>query len=62
MTTKIPMTPDGHARLSAELRRLKTEERPAVIKAIAAAASTAISPRTRNTMRRASGRGSSKAG
>src|SRR4051794_29157225 len=37
MTTKIPMTPDGHARLSAELRRLKTEERPAVIKAIAAA-------------------------
>ena len=37
MTIKIPMTPDGHARLSAELRRLKTEERPAVIKAIAAA-------------------------
>jgi transcription elongation factor GreA len=37
MTTKIPMTPDGHTRLSAELRRLKTEERPAVIKAIAAA-------------------------
>ena len=37
MTTKIPMTPEGHARLSAELRRLKTEERPAVIKAIAAA-------------------------
>jgi transcription elongation factor GreA len=37
MTTKVPMTPDGHARLSAELRRLKTEERPAVIKAIAAA-------------------------
>ena len=31
MTTKIPMTPDGHTRLSAELRRLKTEERPAVI-------------------------------
>ena len=28
MTIKIPMTPDGHARLSAELRRLKTEERP----------------------------------
>ena len=37
MTKKIPMTPDGHARLSAELQRLKTEERPAVIKAIAAA-------------------------
>ena len=37
MTIKVPMTPDGHARLSAELRRLKTEERPAVIKAIAAA-------------------------
>ena len=37
MTTKVPMTPEGHARLSAELRRLKTEERPAVIKAIAAA-------------------------
>jgi transcription elongation factor GreA len=37
MTTKIPMTPEGHTRLSAELRRLKTEERPAVIKAIAAA-------------------------
>jgi hypothetical protein len=31
MTIKVPMTPDGHARLSAELRRLKTEERPAVI-------------------------------
>jgi transcription elongation factor GreA len=37
MTNKIPMTPEGHARLSAELRRLKTVERPAVIKAIAAA-------------------------
>src|SRR4051794_27924062 len=37
MTTKIPMTPDGHARLSAELKRLKNVERPAVIKAIAAA-------------------------
>jgi transcription elongation factor GreA len=31
------MTPEGHARLSAELKRLKTVERPAVIKAIAAA-------------------------
>ena len=37
MTTKIPMTPEGHTRLSAELERLKTEERPAVIKAIAEA-------------------------
>lgn len=37
MTNKIPMTPEGHARLSAELKRLKTVERPAVIKAIAAA-------------------------
>ena len=37
MSNKIPMTPDGHARLSAELKRLKTIERPAVIKAIAAA-------------------------
>jgi len=31
------MTPDGHSRLSAELKRLKTIERPAVIKAIAEA-------------------------
>ena len=37
MTNKIPRTPEGHARLSAELKRLKTVERPAVIKAIAAA-------------------------
>lgn len=37
MTNKIPMTPEGHARLSAELKRLKSVERPAVIKAIAAA-------------------------
>jgi transcription elongation factor GreA len=37
MIMKIPMTPEGHARLSAELKRLKTVERPAVIKAIAAA-------------------------
>ncbi len=35
--TKIPMTPDGHTRLSAELKRLKNVERPAVIRAIAAA-------------------------
>jgi transcription elongation factor GreA len=31
------MTPEGHTRLSAELKRLKNIERPAVIKAIAAA-------------------------
>lgn len=36
-TTKIPMTPDGHARLSSELKRLRNIERPNVIKAIAAA-------------------------
>ena len=35
MIEKIPMTPEGHARLSAELKRLKNEERPAVIRAIA---------------------------
>lgn len=32
---KIPMTPDGLDDLEAELRQLKTEERPAVIRAIA---------------------------
>jgi len=37
MVEKIPMTPEGFARLNSELRRLKNEERPAVIKAIAAA-------------------------
>ena len=37
MSNKIPMTPDGHIRLSAELKRLKGVERPAVIKAIEAA-------------------------
>ncbi len=37
MSTKTPMTPDGHARLTAELKRLKSEERPAVIRAIAEA-------------------------
>jgi len=35
MVTKIPMTPEGHTRLSAELKRLKNVERPTVIKAIA---------------------------
>ena len=35
MSNKIPMTPDGHTRLHAELKRLKNIERPTVIKAIA---------------------------
>ena len=34
---KVPMTLDGFSRLESELKRLKTEERPAIIKAIAAA-------------------------
>ncbi len=35
MMTKTPMTPEGHTRLVAELKRLKSEERPSVIKQIA---------------------------
>ena len=34
---KIPMTQEGHAALQAELRNLKQVERPAIVKAIAAA-------------------------
>jgi len=34
---KIPMTPEGHTRLEEELKRLRSEERPAVIRAIAEA-------------------------
>jgi transcription elongation factor GreA len=34
---KIPMTADGYARLEAELKHLKSTERPAVIRAIAEA-------------------------
>ncbi|MBC7154438.1 MAG: transcription elongation factor GreA [Rhodobacteraceae bacterium] len=34
---KIPMTRSGHAALDAELKKLKSEERPAVIRAIAEA-------------------------
>jgi transcription elongation factor GreA len=34
---KVPMTLDGFSRLETELKRLKSEERPDVIKAIAAA-------------------------
>lgn len=37
MIQRIPMTQQGHDRLSEELKRLKSIERPAVIKAIAAA-------------------------
>ncbi|MBY0448865.1 MAG: transcription elongation factor GreA [Hyphomonadaceae bacterium] len=36
---KVPMTAEGYAALDAELKRLKTEERPAVIQAIAEARS-----------------------
>ncbi len=35
MLTKTPMTPEGHSRMVAELKRLKSEERPSVIKQIA---------------------------
>jgi transcription elongation factor GreA len=34
---KVPMTAEGFAALDAELKRLKTEERPAIIQAIAEA-------------------------
>jgi transcription elongation factor GreA len=34
---KIPMTPTGHKALDLELKKLKTVERPAIIKAIAEA-------------------------
>lgn len=34
---RVPMTPDGLTRLQEELRRLKSEERPAVIRAISEA-------------------------
>lgn len=34
---KIPMTPSGHAALEAELKQLKSVERPAIIQAIAEA-------------------------
>jgi transcription elongation factor GreA len=36
---KIPMTAEGHAALDAELKRLKTDERPSVIGAISEARS-----------------------
>ena len=34
---KVPMTPEGHSRLEDELRKLKAEDRPAIIRAIAEA-------------------------
>ncbi len=37
MTTKIPMTATGYNRLQEELKRLKTVDRPAIIRAIAEA-------------------------
>ncbi len=37
MQNKIPMTPEGHAQLKDELQRLKSQERPAIIKALAEA-------------------------
>jgi transcription elongation factor GreA len=39
MANKVPMTPDGFARLSSELKRLKSVERPAAIRSIAEARS-----------------------
>ncbi|MGE0109538.1 MAG: transcription elongation factor GreA [Bdellovibrionales bacterium] len=37
MTDKVPMTAAGHAKLEEEFKQLKSEERPAIIKAIAEA-------------------------
>jgi len=37
MSDKVPMTKSGHARLEQELKRLKSVDRPAVVKAIAEA-------------------------
>ena len=34
MSERIPMTPSGHAKLEAELKRLKTEERPRNVREI----------------------------
>ncbi|MCY3753877.1 MAG: transcription elongation factor GreA, partial [Alphaproteobacteria bacterium] len=34
---KVPITPEGYRRMEEELRRLKTVERPAVVRAIAQA-------------------------
>jgi transcription elongation factor GreA len=37
MSEKVPMTPDGHSRLQAELRKLKEAELPQVVKDIGTA-------------------------
>ncbi|MGZ3417368.1 MAG: transcription elongation factor GreA [Polyangiales bacterium] len=37
MTAKVPMTPDGHAKLAEELKRLKSVDRPKIIQDIATA-------------------------
>ncbi len=37
MTAKVPMTPEGHARLQEELKRLKSVDRPKIIQDIATA-------------------------
>ena len=58
---RTPMTLRGAERLRAELKKLKSEDRPNVIKAIAEARATAICARTPSTMRRASSRASSRA-
>ena len=34
MAERVPMTPNGYARLQEELKRLKTEDRPAIVKEI----------------------------
>ncbi|MAE94738.1 MAG: transcription elongation factor GreA [Deltaproteobacteria bacterium] len=34
MTDRVPMTPEGHARLEVELKRLKSEERPKIVREI----------------------------
>ena len=58
---KVPMTVEGAQRLKAELHRLKTIERPAVIPPSPRRARTATFPRTPTTMRQRSGKGLSKA-
>jgi transcription elongation factor GreA len=37
MTVKVPMTPEGQARMQEELKRLKSVDRPAIVKDIATA-------------------------
>jgi hypothetical protein len=58
---KAPMTSKGHDDLEAELKRLKTVERPDIIKAIRSPANMATCRRTPNTTPRASIRVLSKA-